>query len=148
MIIDKLAEFADAVALSQAGTGAAQLGDAIDLGVARDVGNGQPLYLIITVDTAVTSGGSATVEFQIRSDSTANLDTSTSSLHGSTGAIPVASLSQGAGFCMALPLAGIDYERYLGVVAVVGTAALTAGKVNAFLSIDQYGWKPYAEGQN
>lgn len=148
MIMDKSAEFADAVALSTAGTGSVALGSAMNLRTARDIGNGQPVYLVITVDTAVTSGGSATVEFEIRSDSTSTIDTSAGTLHGSTGAIPVASLTQGATFVMSLPIEGVEYEQYLGIIAVVGTAALTAGKVNAFLTCDPHGWKAVPEGQN
>ena len=56
MIMDELLEFADATALSTAGTGLAAVGDVIDLGATpQDLGNGQPLYLVIQVDTAITS---------------------------------------------------------------------------------------------
>ena len=62
MIMDELLEFADATALSTAGTGLAAVGDVIDLGATpQDLGNGRGMYLVIQVDTAVTSAGAATV---------------------------------------------------------------------------------------
>lgn len=149
MIIDSLTEFADNVTL---GTTVAThtVGDAVDLQAAGwDIGHGKPLYGVITVDTAFTSGGSATVRFQWCTDAQDPLAADgTESVHVQTGDIPVASLVQGFKICQALPQAGIDFERYLGLQAVVGTAVLTAGAVSAFLTQDPIGWKPYAEGQN
>ena len=74
MIMDELLEFADATALSTAGTGLAAVGDVIDLGATpQDLGNGRQMYLVIQVDTAVTSAGSATVSFQLVSDGASTL---------------------------------------------------------------------------
>jgi len=42
-----------------------------------------------------------------------------------------------------LPMQGTAYERYLAVQQVTGTAAFTAGKVNAFLTTDVARWKAY-----
>ena len=56
MILDERNEFADATALGTSGTGRQLVGDVIDLGrVSQDIGNGEPLYLVVQVDTAVTS---------------------------------------------------------------------------------------------
>lgn len=148
MIMDKLAEFCNAVSLVRA-TGSALIGNVIDLGVARDVGNGKPLYLTITIDTDVdSSGDAATVEFEVRSDSVAAIDPSTGTLHMSTGAIAQANLTQGKKFTYQLPAEGLAYERYLGIVQVTAGADVTAGKVNAFLTMDPSSWKAYPEGQN
>jgi len=38
------------------------------------------------------------------------------------------------------------YERYLGIWCTVATAALTAGKVNAFLTCDPPSWTPLPDG--
>jgi hypothetical protein len=77
MILDERNEFADAVSVAAA-AGTALIGDVIDLGSAsRDIGAGQPLYLIIQTSTEIITGGSAgTIKFQLASDSTANLATS------------------------------------------------------------------------
>lgn len=149
MIIDDRLEFADAAALSTAATGLALVGDVIDLGAADQIGTGEQLYLVIQVDTAVTSGGSATVEFQLASDSTASIATDGSAtVHFKSGAIAKATLV--AGYTVAVvevpmyPAA----ERYMGILQNVATAALTAGKINAFLTPDAAGWKAYADAVN
>ena len=137
-IVDKAGEIADATALSTAGTGLALVGSQLDLSVVRNVsapGN-KPLYLVISVDTAVLSAGSATVEFQLVSDSTAAIAVDGSAtVHAKTGAIPKASLGGGVlVMVLALPSEPPAYERFLGLLQNVGTAALTAGKINAYLT--------------
>jgi len=152
MIMDETLEFADAVALDTSGTDTDLIGDVIDLGVARDIANGQPLYLVVQIDTAVTSGGSATVQFSLASDAVAAIATDgNQTIHYLSDAFPVASLTQGFSIVVPLPMGGAvstGYERYLGFQTVTGTAALTAGKVNAFLTIDPHGWTSYADANN
>ena len=147
MIIDSRGEFADAETLATA-TGRALVGDVVDLGAAsRDVGEGETLYLVVQVDTAVTSAGSATVDFELVSDAAAAIATDGSAtVHASTGAIGKADLTAGYQRAIALPQG--TYERYLGVISNVGTAALTAGKVNAFLTKNPKGWTAYADATN
>ena len=149
MILDTLVEFADATALSTSGTGLALVGNVIDSSVVRDLGNGEPIYLVIQVDTTVTSAGSATVEFDLASDAQAAIATDGSaSVHFKTSAIAKASLTAGTQVCVvALPFEGsVPYERYLGILQNVGTAALTAGKINAFLTRTPSAWKAYSDG--
>lgn len=136
MYIDKSTELCDAEALSTAGTGLALVGDQIDLGAAgENVGNGEPMALVVQVTTAVTSAGAATVEFQLASDAAAAIATDGSAtVHGKTYAIPKASLVAGFQVILPLPPAGdVAYERYLGLLQNVGTAALTAGAIDAFV---------------
>lgn len=64
MILDERNEFADATALSTAATGLALVGDVIDLGT-DGINEVDGIDLAITIDTAVTSAGAATVEFQL-----------------------------------------------------------------------------------
>ena len=147
MILDERNEFADATALDTAGTGRALVGDVIDLGAADQLGSGEQLYLVIQVDTAVTSGGSATVSFELASDAQAAIATDgTATVHFATAAIAKATLV--AGYTVAvvkLPIVPAA-ERYLGILQNVGTAALTAGKINAFLTTDVAKWKAYPDG--
>jgi hypothetical protein len=147
MLLDERTEFADAAALSTADTGLALVGDQIDLGLAgRNPGVGEPVWLVIEVDTAVTSNGDATVSFLLASDAQAAIAVDGSaSEHLATPAIPKASLVAGYKVAFALPQ-GIEYERYLGLLQNVGVAALTAGKINAFLVSDVDQWKAYARG--
>lgn len=145
MILDERNEFADAVSVAAA-AGTALIGDVIDLGSAsRDIGAGQPLYLIIQTDTEIITGGSAgTIKFQLASDSTADLATS-ATIHFDTGTLVTddaaandARLNAGGLIAsVALPQ-GAVYERYLGILAVIGTTTVTAGAINAFLSVDPY----------
>ncbi len=142
MILDERNEFADATALSTAATGLALVGDVIDLGTdgVNDVDN---MYLVVQVDTAVTSAGSATVEFQLASDAQAAIAVDGSAtVHFKSAAIAKATLVAGYQVCaVALPKG--TYERYLGILQNVGTAALTAGKINAFLTNDPNTWKAF-----
>jgi len=156
MIMDERTEFCDATSVAAA-AGTALVGDVIDLGtVARDIGNGQPVYLVITTATEIITGGAAgTVKFQLVSDSTANLATSPT-VHIDTGtfvtddsAANSAQLNAGGViFCGPLPLQGNVYEQYLGILCVTATTTTTAGAINAFLTLDPRGWAAYAEGAN
>lgn len=156
MIMDERTEFCDATSVAAA-AGTALVGDVIDLGtVARDIGNGQPIYLVITTATEIITGGAAgTVKFQLVSDSTANLATSPT-VHIDTGtfvtddsAANSAQLNAGGViFCGPLPLQGNVYEQYLGILCITATTTTTAGAINAFLTLDPRGWAAYAEGAN
>lgn len=169
MLIDKNNEFADAVSVANVAA-TINIGSTIDLSTAGiDVGNGTPLWLVVSVDTAIVTGGSTgTLQFALVSDSTAVPATdSTRSVHALSPAFvtdddPTIPAGRQL-FCFALPLcndyvsrsvAGVDvttgpgapYERYLGVQAIIATTTITAGKVNAFLTHDPLGWKAYAAG--
>jgi hypothetical protein len=145
MILDKRNEFCDAVALNTGAAGTYLLGDQIDLGVARDMGNGEPMYLVITVDTLPTSAaGTATAQFTLASDDSASISTSTSTVHLLTKAFAISEMAAGTMLAaIALPMEGVAYERYLGVLQTTGTQAFTGGKINAFLTHDVAKWKSY-----
>jgi hypothetical protein len=135
MILDERNEFADAAAIAlNVGNAIAPNTDVIDLGATptlRAINVGEPLYLVLQVDTAF-EGATATIQFELASDSTANLATS-KTVHINTGAIAVATWAAGYTLVYALPPTA-NYERYLGLWMTVGTANVTAGKLNAFLT--------------
>jgi acyl CoA:acetate/3-ketoacid CoA transferase alpha subunit len=148
MILDERTEFCDATALSTAGTSSYVAGDVIDLtAIGADIGQGTDLWCVIQIDTAV-AGTSSTVTFKLASDSVPNLVAdANATIHFATAAIPEATLV--AGYQVAafrLPLG--TYERYLGIITTVGAAALTAGKINAFLTTDVSKIKHYADATN
>jgi hypothetical protein len=156
--IDSRNEFADAVSVAHA-AGTINVGDVIDLANARDIGNGNPpLYLVVTVDTEIITGGSAgTIAFQLVSDSTATPSTDgTQTVHAlsrsfvtdDSAANDDAMNAGGVPFVIALPLEGPVYERYLGFQAVIATTTTTAGKVNAFLTLNPSAWKANASAVN
>lgn len=148
MILDERTEIADATALSTAGTGLALVGDVIPLSVARNIGAGKPLFMVITIDTAVTSSAAASVAFRLVSDAQAAIAVDGSATeHGRTNAIAKASLVAGYTFVIPVPLeASQPYETFLGVLQDVTTTALTAGKVNAFLTTTPKATKAYPDG--
>lgn len=89
---------------------------------------GENLWINAAVDTAATSGGSATVQavLQDSADGTAFADV----LAGPV--VPVANLTVGTVLLQTQPPAGL--RRYFRVTWRVGTAALTAGKFTAYVS--------------
>lgn len=157
MIHDYLTQFADAVTV--AGTaGTALIGSQIDSQVVRDLGQGQPVYLVITTATEIITGGSAgTIKFQLASDAAAAIDTGgAATVHFDTGTFVTdgvdandPEMKAGAVIAqIALPMEGQPYERYLGILATIATTTVTQGAINAFLTLDPYGWKAYADGEN
>jgi len=158
MIMDKRVEFADAVSVA-AGAGTALIGDQIPLGsVHRDIGQGQDIYLVITVDTEIITGGLAgTIKFQLVSDAAAAIATDGSAtVHWDSGTFVTydaaandSKLNAGSILaCVQLPSEGKTYEAFLGILCIIATTTVTAGKINAFLTLDPTGWQAYPQGVN
>lgn len=150
MILDERLEFCDATALNTGAAGSYLLGDVIDLGaVPGDIGQGEPLYLVITIDTLPTSGGAATAQFTLASDAQAAIATDGSAtVHATTGAQTIEQMAAGKKFVLPVPMEGNAYERYLGILQTTAVAAFTAGKINAFITLDPTGNKAYPDAVN
>ncbi len=155
MILDERTEFCDAVdAQNEAGTDL--LGDVIDIGTTRDIGQGQPLYLVIQVVTAFDGGAGTNgiTSFQLASDSVAAIATDGSqTIHMSTDLFAAAAqLTAGTVIVMPLPMGdtgpGSGYERYVGIQSVQATEGEDDGVINAFLTLDPHGWRSYADASN
>ena len=95
-----------------------------------DIGLNDELWFNVVTDTTATSGGSATVQavLQDSADGTTFADV----LAGPV--VPVASVVQGTALLQTCPPLGL--RRYFRIVYRIGTAALTAGKFTAFVSLD------------
>jgi hypothetical protein len=143
MIINTLDLFCDALAVDSA-AGTTLEGDVKNLVTPRDIGAGHPIYLIVLVSAAFTSGGAATVNIKLASDDAAAISTTTSTIHWQTGALAYTVLTAGKTFVVALPQ-GLDYEQYLGILVTTAAATTTAGSITAFLSPDPVGWKAFTE---
>lgn len=170
MIQDKLAIFGSAFSVAVAAS-TVNLTDVYDLqSSTRGMGNGQPIYLVISVHTAIVTGGSAgTLQFRVVSDDTASPSTTTCSVHvyspiyvtDDDPTIPAGTQL----FHTALPICndyvsksvagvyvttgqGAPYERYVGIQAIIGTTTITAGAVDAFLTYDPHGWRALPDGTN
>lgn len=151
MLIDKRNEFGSAVAVTAAGGN--NLGGIIDLGSARDVGNGQPLYLVVQITEDITHATTGTIYFELLTDDNTGL-TSPVSLARSAQAATATSASVAARtkagstfWAQALPTEGFAYERYIFVQSVTNSLHAT-GKASAFLTTDIAAWKAYADAVN
>lgn len=147
MILDEKLEFCDATALNTGAAGTYNVGDIIDLGVARDLGHDSALYLVVTCETGIeVASSTGTVAFQLVSDGTDTISTTTQSVHLRSGNWATSTTAIAAGtvlFAAQLPIEGVPYERYLALQQITGTTAISAGKVNAFLTTDVAKWVAY-----
>ena len=148
MILDESTLFANSKALSGLSLGTSLFGNVIDLSwpfLTSGHSIGQvPLWLTISVPIAAASGGLATAQFALVSDSAAAIATDGSAtLHWQGGAIPVAAMAAGYQ-AVSIMLPPGPYERYLGLLITVGTAVFTAGKIDAALTPASHDWKAYA----
>ena len=130
------------VSAAQAVTTTAVSTDTVDLGVARDIGAGENLYMNFTVGTAF-AGGTST-EFQVIGSASADLSSPT--VLGSSGAIATAGLTAGKRAAVRVnPAIGSNGLRYFGArYVVVGTN--TAGTVTADVVHGVQDQKSYASG--
>lgn len=151
MILDSRNEFCDATALNTGGAGTYLLGSQIDLSAAANVGAQDELYLVIQVATGIkVASSTGTVQFKLASDDSASIATDGSATeHFLTPAFATSTSTDTgalkAGTVLAavkLPL-GFSYERYLGVLQVTGTTAISAGAIDAFLTPDVARWRAY-----
>lgn len=130
---------------SQVVTASAVSEDTVDLGVARDIGEGKDLYLAITVEAAPTTP--TTMEFQAISSAAAALSSPT--VLGSSGAIAIASLPVGTIVYVRINARNASLgQRYLGANFVpAGGTTTTSGtySVNVVETI-QDGRKSYPSG--
>ena len=142
MITDALLRVSDA----QAVTATAVSTNTIDLGSARDIGEGKTMYMVFTLTETFATLTSLT--FEIVTDDNASL--SSPAAIAATGAITLASgnLAAGKQHVVRIPAQiASKGERYLGARYTVGGSSATAGKVTADIVLDiQDGKKAYASG--
>ena len=141
-------------ATGQAVTVTANSTNVIDLSLARDVGEGDDLYVSFTVGTAFTAAGAATLTPTVIVTADAASFTTPTTI-GTGGTIAVASLVAGYTFVIRVN-PQLFYSsttnsslglRYLGVIYTVATGPMTAGTITADVVLDiQDGKKFYASG--
>jgi hypothetical protein len=139
MITDKLLRVSE----DQALTTTAVSTNTIDLSVARDIGEGEDLYMNFAVTTALAGGTS--VKFEVITSAAANLGSPT--VIGSTDAIVTASLVAGYNTAVRInPQIASLGQRYLGARYTI-SGTYTSGNVTADVVTDiQDGKKFYASG--
>ncbi len=142
MITDKYLRFSENQAIT--GTDVAST-DIVDLTVARDIGEGENLFICITVGAAAFAGGTS-IDFILKGSTDTTIAAGDPTIV-STGAIVTASLTAGSQHIMRIPplLASLGY-RYIGMFYDV-TGTMTAGTVTVDVVKDiQDGKKFYASG--
>jgi hypothetical protein len=113
----------------QAVTASAASTDYIDLGSARDIGNGTPLEILVLCTEAATASGAATVQVALQSDDNSSFSSAANLVL--SDAIPKASLTVGSEVLRVPVPHGV--ERYLRLYFTVATGPLTAGKFTSGL---------------
>lgn len=122
-------------AAGQAVTATAVSTNTIDLSRARDVGDGEDVYVQIATDVAATAVGAATVRFEVITSAAADLSSPTVIV--ASGDIPKDSLTVGSRIELGIPpnhLVPLG-QRYLGVRYTVSTGPLTAGTFTALVNL-------------
>ena len=116
----------------------------VDLLATRDIGEGEDIYARVEVTTAASGGTS--VEVQVVTADNAALSTNLTVI-GSTGAIPVASLTAGARLAAKVnPRLASKGQRYLGLLYVLVGAVSAGAYVGDFGLEVQDGQKFYPSG--
>ena len=108
--------------------------NSVDLGAAKDLSKGQPLYVVITCEETFT--GCTSVDFQVLTDSVETL-ASTPTVHGGTGAIAIGSLTVDME-PIVLPISNIlgVSEQYLGLGMVIAGSECDSGIVSAHIGFE------------
>ena len=102
--------------------------------IARDMGEGEPLYIVFTV-TEAFAGVGASVAMNCVVSAAIGLGSATTV--GSIAATAVGSLTLGTQFVVRInPLVASLGLRYLGVNYTIATATTTAGKMSAYIVKD------------
>ena len=114
---------------NQAVTVTAPSTDHIDLGSARDIGNGTPLEILVLCTETVTAAGAATLQVALQTDDNPSFSSPANLVL--SDAIPKASLVAGTEI-LRVPVP-YGCERYLRLNFTVGTGPLTAGKFTSGL---------------
>ncbi len=159
VMMDRLLEFADAAPVAMtAGATALVLPNQVDtLLTVPDLGNGEPVWFVCSVATAIVAAGAGSIEVQLVSDATDTIATDGSvTFHLRSPSITTANntTSNPAGkvlFAAPLPLTaatgsalGLGGERVLGARIVATTANISSGNVDCYLTTDPAKYRAYA----
>lgn len=138
MLIDTQMQFCE----DQALTTTADATNVIDLQAAkRELGDGEPVWLVIDVGTALASGTS--VNFGLYTDDNAAMSSDT--LLYQTGVLTTAAINALGRIAIPLGIISTAFERYLSLTfTIVGT--YNAGTITAWLGTQPENWKAPASG--
>ena len=160
VMLDKLAEFGDAAAAAATAGTALVLPNQIDLGsTGLNFGNGEPIYFVCAVSTAIVAAGDGTLEVQLVSDDSASIATgilgTSVTYHVRSPLITTANNSTSNPAGKILYVGAVPYlaasgtavgnaERYLGARLVAAAQNISSGNVDCYLTTDPAIYKAYA----
>lgn len=140
MILDAQLQFSDA----QSVTAAAGSTNTIDLGINRDIGTGEDLYVVVTVDTAMTDSGSdSTLAVALEGDSTT---TFTPDATQTLFTIPATSAAGSVFYAKLDPAADPLQYQYIRLKYTPANGNLTTGDFSAYLTDNIEKYVAYANG--
>lgn len=141
MILDAELEFSDA----QAVTAAAASTNIIDLGVARDIGVGEELYIRVGVETTMTDTGSdSTLAVTLETDDNAAF--ASAATVATLVTIPAVSVA-GTEYYIRVPIGTtVAVERYIRLLYTPANGNLSAGAFDAHIVKDIQKYTDYASG--
>ncbi len=139
MYLDSKLLFSDA----QAVTAAAASTNVVDLGSARNIGVGEGLYVVVTVDTAFTdSGSNSTLTVALQGDSSDSF-----SPDGSQQLFIIPALAAaGAKYIARISPDYASNYRYMQLYYTPNNGDLSAGAVTAFITHNVDAYSSYADG--
>jgi len=139
MYVDAQNQFSD----SQAVTATAASTNLIDLSIARNMGVGRDIYLVVSLSVAMTDAGSdSTVAVIAQTDALASFGSPVTAMTVGTFA---ATSAAGTRFVVKLQPDTID-EQFLRLYYTVAGGNLTTGSFDAFLTLDVQAYTDYASG--
>ena len=142
MICDRENQFSDAQVVTTGSENGILSTDKMDLGVARNIGAGEELWIVVIVDTTFTSSGSDdTLAVDLVTDDNPGLNSPT--VIQRLGTFPAVSAA-GTAIKARVPYSA-DYERYICLKYTAATGPLTAGAVTAVMTKNIDAFKAYAD---
>jgi len=141
MILDSQLEFSSA----QAVTASAASTNLVDLGIARDIGVGEDLWIRIGVTTAMTDSGSdSTITVTLQTDDNASFS---SAATVATLVVIPATTAAGVEYYIKLPAAVLaEYERYIRGYYTAANGNLTTGSFDMNIVKDIQHYTDFASG--
>jgi hypothetical protein len=141
MLNDKSLMFAEGVATGNTGTRV--VGDVVDLGVRRDIGAGEQVFINVLVTTGITAASAGTYQVALSSADNDALTTNVQN-HVLSAAVATGTTAIAAGTVLLNVAVPSDFlRRYIGVREIVATQNTTAGAITAFISKDQAAYRAY-----
>lgn len=138
MYVDAKLLFSDA----QAVTAAAASTSVVDLGAAREIGTGEDLYVVVSVDVAMTDASSdSTLTVDLYADSTESF---TPDSKQTLFTIPAVSAAGAVFIAKISPVLGA--YRYLELYYTPNNGNLSTGSFTAFIAKDVSSYRAYADG--